>query len=52
MPRYAEIAVLDATEVDRPLALDSTAPRANDWAALLDRRAPDGDNPPSDSTTR
>jgi hypothetical protein len=28
-------------------ALDEIAPRANEWAALLDRRAPDEDNPDS-----
>lgn len=32
----------------RAAALDEIAPRANDWAALLDRRAPDEDNPVSD----
>jgi hypothetical protein len=36
----------------RAATLDSTAQRTNDWAALLDRRGPDEDNPPSDPTTR
>jgi hypothetical protein len=36
----------------RLAALDPTARRANDWAALLDRRTPDEDNSPSDSTAR
>jgi hypothetical protein len=32
----------------RAAALDEIAPRANEWATLLDRRARDGDNPDSD----
>jgi hypothetical protein len=32
----------------RAAALDELAPRANAWAALLDRRVPDSDNPGSD----
>jgi hypothetical protein len=32
----------------RTAALEELAPRANEWAGLLDRRAPDEDNPGSD----
>ena len=32
----------------RAAALDEIAPRANEWATLLDRRARDGENPDSD----
>jgi hypothetical protein len=46
----AAIAVFGALQALREAALAVTVPRANEWAALLDQRGDDEDNPPSDPT--
>jgi hypothetical protein len=43
-------ALRGALQALRAAALDESAPRANGWAALLDRRGNDEDNPLSDPT--
>lgn len=43
-------ALRGALQALRAVAIDESAPRANEWAALLDRRGNDEDNPLSDPT--